>query len=68
MGYKKNPSFYTDFKNVHLTLVKRAPITSFALKIDFFGLFSFGQNLFWMHFLHRNYEILPNHWSLLYSK
>jgi hypothetical protein len=25
MGYKKNPSFYTDFKNVHLTFVKSAP-------------------------------------------
>jgi hypothetical protein len=29
MGYQKNPS---DFKNVHMTLVKRAPKKSFSQK------------------------------------
>jgi len=40
MGYKKiNPSFYTDFKNIHLTLVKSTPKKSFAQKTYFSGTF-----------------------------
>jgi hypothetical protein len=31
-GVKNNLSFYADFKNVHLTLVKSAPKKSFAQK------------------------------------
>jgi hypothetical protein len=34
MGYQKILSFYTDFKNVHLTFVKGAPKKSFAQKTD----------------------------------
>jgi hypothetical protein len=37
-GVSNNPSFHTDFKNVHMTLVKGAPRKSFAQKTDFFGL------------------------------
>ncbi len=33
----KNPSFHTNFKNVHLTLVKSAPQKCFAQKNKFFG-------------------------------
>jgi hypothetical protein len=36
-GVSKHSSFYTDFKNVQLTLLKSAPIENFALKIDFSG-------------------------------
>jgi hypothetical protein len=32
MGASKNPSFRTDFKNVHMTLVKSAPKKSFSQK------------------------------------
>jgi hypothetical protein len=32
-GASKNPSFRTDFKNVHMTLVKSAPKKSFSQKI-----------------------------------
>ncbi len=35
----KNPSFHTDFKNVHMTLVKSAPKKSFAQKTDFLVFF-----------------------------
>ncbi len=35
-GVSKNPSFHTDFKNVHMTLVKSAPKKSFAQNTDFF--------------------------------
>jgi hypothetical protein len=31
-GASKNPSFRTDFKNVHMTLVKNAPKKSFSQK------------------------------------
>ena len=31
-GVSKNPSFHTDFKNVHMTLVKSAPKKSFSQK------------------------------------
>jgi hypothetical protein len=31
-GVSKNPSFHTDFKNVHMTLVKSAPKKSFGQK------------------------------------
>ncbi len=40
MGYK-NPSFYADFKNVHLTLVTSALKKSFAQKPDFSGTWKF---------------------------
>jgi hypothetical protein len=43
-GVSKNLSFYTDFKNVHLTLEKSIQ-KSFAQKIDFLGFF-IGQNSF----------------------
>jgi hypothetical protein len=36
MGYQKIQSFYTDFKNVHLTFVKGAPKRSFAQETDVF--------------------------------
>jgi hypothetical protein len=43
-GISKNPSFYTDFRNVHLTLVKSVPKIdisgtwlTFQLAIQFFG-------------------------------
>ncbi len=39
-GVSKNPSFHTDFKNVHMTLVKSAPKKSFAQKTDFFRTFN----------------------------
>jgi hypothetical protein len=61
MGHKKSV-FRTDFKYVHMTLVKSAPKKSFSqktilpienlpksLKIRFFG-----KNLFWVHFLLRS--------------
>ena len=35
-GVSKNPFFHTDFKNVHMTLLKSAPKESFAQKTDFF--------------------------------
>ncbi len=59
-GASKNSSFRTDFKNVHLTLVKSAPekvLTKklfYQLKIFLKNRF-FGQNFFWMHFLLRSY-------------
>ncbi len=37
-GVSTNPSFHTDFKNVHLTFIKSAPKKSFAQKTDFLGL------------------------------
>ncbi len=37
-GVSKNPTFHTDFKNVHMTLVKSATKKSFAQKTDFLGL------------------------------
>jgi hypothetical protein len=48
MGYKKNPSFHTDFKNVHMTSVKSAPKKNFAQKTDFFRTFSIGKIVFWL--------------------
>ncbi len=39
-GVPKNPSFYTDFKNVHLTFVKSSP------KNQFSGTFSIGKSVF----------------------
>ncbi len=44
----KNPSFHTDFKIVHVTLVKSAPKKSFAQKMIFWGLFSIGKIVFWL--------------------
>jgi hypothetical protein len=38
-GVSKNPSFYTEFKNVHLTFVKSAPKKSVTQKTDFSGTF-----------------------------
>jgi hypothetical protein len=35
-GVSKNPPFHTDFKNVHMTLVKSAPKKSLAKKTIFF--------------------------------
>jgi hypothetical protein len=43
-GVLKNPSFHTDFKNVHMTLVKSAPKKSFAQKTNF----SIGKIVFWL--------------------
>ena len=55
-GASKNPSFCTDFKNVHLTFVKSAPKKSFSQKtiLPIENRF-FGQNFFWVHFLLRSY-------------
>jgi hypothetical protein len=36
-GVSKNPSFFTYFKDVHLTLVKSATKNVFGPKTDFFG-------------------------------
>ncbi len=49
-----NPSFGTDFKNVHMTLVKSSPKKIFAKKL-FYQKKShkksvLGQKLFWVHF------------------
>jgi hypothetical protein len=38
MRYPKNPSFYTDFKNVNLTFVKSSPKKGLAKKSIFPGL------------------------------
>ncbi len=59
-GKSKNSSFHTDFKNVHMTLVKSASKKSFAQKTIFLGTFSIGKTvfwlkLFWVHFLLRSY-------------
>ncbi len=48
-GVSKNPSFHTDFKNVHMTLVKSAPEKRFAQNTNFLGLrqtFNW-ENSFW---------------------
>ncbi len=39
-GVSKNPSFHTDFKNVHMTLVKSAPKKVLPKKPIFLGLFN----------------------------
>ena len=46
-GVSKNPSFHTDFKNVHMTFVKSAPKKSLARKTDFLGL-SVGKIVFFL--------------------
>jgi hypothetical protein len=65
---KKNPSFHNDFKNVHMTLVKKAPKKSFAQKTDFLGKFSIGKIVFWLklfrvHFLLRSYVHFRNQYD-----
>jgi hypothetical protein len=35
-GVSKNPTFHTDFKNVHMTLVKSAPKKGYVKKKKFF--------------------------------
>jgi hypothetical protein len=45
-GVSKNPFFHTDFKNVHMTLVKSAPKKSVAQKNRFFWLKLFLGALF----------------------
>ncbi len=42
-GVSKNPFFYTDFKNVRMTLVKSAPKKSFAPKTDVFRTLNFSK-------------------------
>jgi hypothetical protein len=46
-GISKNRSFRTDFKNVHMTLVKSAPKESFSQK-RFYLDFSIGKIIFWL--------------------
>ena len=49
----KNLSFRTDFKNVHMTLVKSAPKKSFWQKSPKKAVF--WAKFFWVHFLQRSY-------------
>jgi hypothetical protein len=61
-GVSKNPSFHTDFKNVHMTLVKSAPKKSFSQKTILpiknlpksYKYKFFGKNFFCVHFLQRS--------------
>ncbi len=43
MWYQNNSLFYTDFKNLYVTLEKSAPKKNFAQKPDFFPIFN-GKN------------------------
>ncbi len=49
-GVSKNPFFHTDFKNVHMTLVKSATKKSFSQKNEFFRTFKFSiaKIVFWL--------------------
>ncbi len=63
----KNPSFHTDFKNIHMILVKSAPKKSIAQKNDFFRTLANFQLVKYVHFWNRYektdflYPIRPIH-------
>ncbi len=52
-GVSKNPPFYTDFRDVHQTLVKSAP-QKVLPKNRFFWDFWLAKTFFWLHFLLRS--------------